>query len=59
MVLDAENVKHIDSMFGKPEYQDEDGDWLIVDYQQFNFWNYIGDTFAYRLKIHNNGLSDR
>lgn len=46
MVSVAEIVKHVDSKFRKTEYQDEDGEWFIVDYLQYNFWNYMADPIA-------------
>lgn len=42
-----EIVHHVDSMYKRPEYQDEDAENLIFDFMLYNFFDYMGQTIAY------------
>jgi hypothetical protein len=42
-----EIVNHVENLYKMPQYQDEDAEWLIAEYMQYNFWDYMGLTIAY------------
>ena len=42
-----EIVHHVDSMYKRPEYQDEDAENLILVYMWYNFFVYMGLTITY------------
>jgi hypothetical protein len=37
-----EIVNHVENLYKMPQYRDEDVEWLIADYMQYGFWQYMG-----------------
>lgn len=42
-----EIVNHVETLYKMPQYQDEDAEWLIAEYMQYNFWHYMGLPIVY------------